>query len=223
MYWGARGAPPYTFDFVVLWFRPRGQYLHLLHKPQADSISPRHFALHVEDIAAWARSLPGRDLAIEETVSIPNADRFFVRDPDGNRIELIQWFKPYDPGHAETMESLHFTNGTSPTRWLADRRPRLGRRRPHPDRRPRPAAGWGRGHRPWRRYLAPGSWTCTSTAATGADSWTARPTPSGRLPGHTPPRDHPVCCDLDRRPARSTADLSGTVPTLKPKGPAARA
>src|SRR3954451_4395609 len=43
-------APPYTFDFVVLWFEVgEGQYVHVLHKPQPDTISPRHFALHVAD------------------------------------------------------------------------------------------------------------------------------------------------------------------------------
>jgi hypothetical protein len=34
---------------------------------------------------------------VAETVLIPGADRFFVSDPDGNRIEIIQWFHPYDP------------------------------------------------------------------------------------------------------------------------------
>ncbi len=89
--------PPYTFDFVVLWFELGGQYLHLLLKPAADTVSPRHFALHVDDVAEWRDRCRTHGLTVEETVSIPNADRFFVRDPDGNRIELIEWFKPYDP------------------------------------------------------------------------------------------------------------------------------
>ncbi|MFO0808202.1 MAG: VOC family protein [Gemmataceae bacterium] len=89
--------PPHTFDFVALWFDLGGQYLHLLHKPQPDTISPRHFALHVEDVKAWRDHCRTHGLAVEETVSIPNADRFFIRDPDGNRIELIEWSKPYDP------------------------------------------------------------------------------------------------------------------------------
>ena len=90
-------APPYTFNFVVLWFDLGGQYLHLLHKPQPDAISPRHFCLHVADIAAARAECQKHGLAIEETVRIPNADRFFIRDPDGNRIELLHWHKAYDP------------------------------------------------------------------------------------------------------------------------------
>lgn len=90
-------APPYTFDFVVNWFDLGGQYLHLLHKPHADTISSRHFALHVVDVMSARDHCRAHGLDIEETVRIPNADRFFIRDPDGNRIEIIQWFKQYDP------------------------------------------------------------------------------------------------------------------------------
>ena len=35
--------------------------------------------------------------AVEETVKVAGADRFFVRDPDGNRVEVIHWAEPYDP------------------------------------------------------------------------------------------------------------------------------
>src|SRR5262245_39687807 len=44
-------ARPKTFDFVALWFDLNGQHLHLLLKPQPDTISPRHFALRVADVA----------------------------------------------------------------------------------------------------------------------------------------------------------------------------
>jgi hypothetical protein len=37
-------------------------------------------------------------VAIEETVKIPGAERFFVFDPDGNRIELIEWQIPWGDG-----------------------------------------------------------------------------------------------------------------------------
>jgi len=28
---------------------------------------------------------------MDEATPIPGADRFFIADPDGNRIELIEW------------------------------------------------------------------------------------------------------------------------------------
>ena len=36
-------------------------------------------------------------MPLEETTPIPGADRFFIADPDGNRIEIIQWLRSYDP------------------------------------------------------------------------------------------------------------------------------
>ena len=91
-------AKPKTFDFVALWFDfGSGQTLHLLQKPQADTRSPRHFALRVEDAKAAREHFHGHGVEIQETGPIPHCDRFFVSDPDGNRIELIQWIEPYDP------------------------------------------------------------------------------------------------------------------------------
>ena len=90
-------AKPRTFDFVALWFDLGNQQLHLLRKDRPDSISPRHFALRVTDVPAARNYFRERGIAIEETTLIPGADRFFIRDPDSNRIEIIQWLEPYDP------------------------------------------------------------------------------------------------------------------------------
>ena len=86
---------PRTFDFMVIWFEIDGQHVHLLLKDRADTQSPRHFALRVSDAAAARRYFQGLGIAAEETTPIPGADRFFIRDPDGNRIEIIQWLRPY--------------------------------------------------------------------------------------------------------------------------------
>jgi catechol 2,3-dioxygenase-like lactoylglutathione lyase family enzyme len=86
---------PRTFDFEVLWFDLGQQHVHLLLKEEADTISPRHFALRVPDAAAARQYFREHGIAAEETTPIPGADRFFIRDPDGNRIEIIQWLRPY--------------------------------------------------------------------------------------------------------------------------------
>jgi catechol 2,3-dioxygenase-like lactoylglutathione lyase family enzyme len=88
---------PRTFDFVVVWFDLGNQHLHLLLKGKPDTLSPRHFALRVTDAQAARRYFQEHGLATEETTPIPGADRFFIYDPDGNRIEIIQWQRPYDP------------------------------------------------------------------------------------------------------------------------------
>jgi catechol 2,3-dioxygenase-like lactoylglutathione lyase family enzyme len=90
-------AKPRTFDFVVVWFELGGQQLHLLLKERPDSVSPRHFALRVADCAAARSYFRSLGVRTEETTPIPGADRFFIVDPDGNRIEVIQWLRPYDP------------------------------------------------------------------------------------------------------------------------------
>src|SRR5260221_11639050 len=74
-------AKPRTFTFVALWFELGNQQLHLLRKEQADTRSPRHFALRVKDVQAAREYLRGRDVPLEETTLIPSCDRFFVYDP----------------------------------------------------------------------------------------------------------------------------------------------
>src|SRR5258708_4555461 len=86
---------PRTFDFVVLWFELGNQHIHLLQKDRPDSLSPRHFALRVADAATARAYFRERGIATQETTPIPGADRFFIADPDGNRIEIIQWLRPY--------------------------------------------------------------------------------------------------------------------------------
>src|SRR5438552_2088294 len=84
---------PLTFDFVVLWFQLGNTQLHLLLKEKADTLSPRHFALRVDDCQAARSYFRQLGIPTHETTPIPGADRFFIADPDGNRIEVIQWLR----------------------------------------------------------------------------------------------------------------------------------
>jgi catechol 2,3-dioxygenase-like lactoylglutathione lyase family enzyme len=86
---------PRTFDFVVLWFELGNHQLHLLLNDRPDMRSPRHFALRVTDAGAARSYFREHGIAVEETTPIPGADRFFIHDPDGNRIEIIHWLRPY--------------------------------------------------------------------------------------------------------------------------------
>jgi len=87
---------PRTFDFEVLWFDLGDQHLHCLLKEKPDTTSARHFALRVSDVIAAREYFKGLGLTVQETTVIPGADRFFIHDPDGNRIEIIQWLRPYN-------------------------------------------------------------------------------------------------------------------------------
>jgi glyoxylase I family protein len=90
-------APPKEFDFVAVWYDLGGRYLHLLLKPEPDTISPRHVCFRVDNIAAARTYCESHGLRMDETVKIAAADRFFLRDPDGNRLEFLQWERPYNP------------------------------------------------------------------------------------------------------------------------------
>lgn len=89
--------PPREFDFIAIWYDLGGTYLHLLLKDQPDTISARHFCLHVTDAKAAREFVRSKGIRVDETVRIRTADRFFIRDPDGNRIEILQWEEKYDP------------------------------------------------------------------------------------------------------------------------------
>jgi glyoxylase I family protein len=93
-------APP-TFHFRVVWLQIGDQQIHLLHAPQPDVPGARHVALYVDDPVEARRRLAAAGFPVEETVPIPGADRFFTRDPDGNRIELIHWERPWPQTVAE--------------------------------------------------------------------------------------------------------------------------
>jgi glyoxylase I family protein len=95
---GLRESPrPATFDFVVVWYDLGAQHIHLVPREAADAPSPRHFALQVDDAAAAQTHFATFGMATRETTPIPGCDRFSVHDPDGNLIEILQWFRPYRP------------------------------------------------------------------------------------------------------------------------------
>ena len=85
---------PSTFPgagLAVRWFKLGEQYIHLFPMPAADPPSPKHVAMKVSDANAARAYFKARGVETKETVPIPGADRFFIADPDGNRIEIIQW------------------------------------------------------------------------------------------------------------------------------------
>ncbi|MGI8688020.1 MAG: VOC family protein [Thermomicrobiales bacterium] len=67
--------------------------IHLLRTDPAGLEPPRaadHLCIEVNDIAAMRAHLNDKDVPIKETSVIDNRPRFFVADPFGNSIELVQ-------------------------------------------------------------------------------------------------------------------------------------
>lgn len=99
-------ARPSNFKLPVAWFQIGQEHIHLMPCAEPDAISPRHIALHVDDARAARDYLRARGVAVEETEPIAGADRFYIRDPDCNLIEVIQWLRPWDPdGGSEREEA----------------------------------------------------------------------------------------------------------------------
>jgi catechol 2,3-dioxygenase-like lactoylglutathione lyase family enzyme len=96
---------PSNFTRPVAWFQIGEEHIHLIPSEQPDATSPRHVALHVEDARAAREHLARHGVAVEETEPIAGADRFFIWDPDGNMIEIIQWMRAWDPEGGSERES----------------------------------------------------------------------------------------------------------------------
>lgn len=92
---------PPSFDFPGAWHRigpPAAgptpaegeQTLHLLGAPAADPRGRRHLCLWVDDLTAAADHVAKHRVEVlwNTTYKIAGIDRFFVYDPDGNRVEL---------------------------------------------------------------------------------------------------------------------------------------
>lgn len=79
----------------VRWFRLGSQQIHILLGTENQPSSQGHMALQVDDAQAARSWMKEKGIDIEEAVLIRGADRFFVRDPDRNLIEIIEWQEAY--------------------------------------------------------------------------------------------------------------------------------
>lgn len=91
-------TPPSSLSNVV-WFSagPDGDEVHCF--VDADFVPNRnqqHLCLQVNDLEALRAHLAERQVPMEETLTITNRPRFFVRDPFENLVELTQITGDYD-------------------------------------------------------------------------------------------------------------------------------
>jgi catechol 2,3-dioxygenase-like lactoylglutathione lyase family enzyme len=74
------------------WFRVGAVEIHVSEEPGVDNASSRrHVAFEVEDLADARERLVAAGFGLEDGRPLPGVERFFVRDPSGNRIELYTW------------------------------------------------------------------------------------------------------------------------------------
>lgn len=87
--------------------------LELVHRPADGAVGPGgfdHLAIQVDDLTATLDTLTREGLhpGPLQLPAGPDGPRTaFLADPDGYRIELVQW----PPGHSDGITAADFTNG----------------------------------------------------------------------------------------------------------------
>src|SRR5262245_45131992 len=66
-----------------------GRQLHL-STGTPNPVSRAHFAILVDDLVAARERMQAMGAPLETEREIPGLIRFFTRDPDGNRLEIVQ-------------------------------------------------------------------------------------------------------------------------------------
>ena len=107
------GAVPETpFGSLTMIKLPGDPFVsvELVHDPGSGPVTPgslNHLVVQVESMSAIVETLAAHGIAVEAGFSPDGTDEFltgWLTDPDGHRIELVQW----PPGHAEGMTAADF-------------------------------------------------------------------------------------------------------------------
>jgi catechol 2,3-dioxygenase-like lactoylglutathione lyase family enzyme len=80
----------------LIWFKAGDDELHVFPSDEVGKDVGQHLCLQVDNIDALRLHLEAHDVAIEDTVAIPNRPRFFCADPFGNRIECTAILGAFD-------------------------------------------------------------------------------------------------------------------------------
>lgn len=80
-------AAPHTSRYR---FGLNGQWLDLAPRADATPAQSGHVALTVLDLPALRHRLLQAGFSLEETQPLPGYRRFFINDPAGNRLEILE-------------------------------------------------------------------------------------------------------------------------------------
>ncbi|MBE9208214.1 VOC family protein [Nostoc sp. LEGE 06077] len=76
------------------WYQLGNTEIHVSREANANNqASRRHICFQVDDWKAFAEHLQAHNVEILPGTPIPGCDRFFIRDPGGNRIEITEFTK----------------------------------------------------------------------------------------------------------------------------------
>jgi lactoylglutathione lyase len=110
-------VPETEFGSLTMLKLPGDEFvtLELVHDPRGGMVGPgglNHLVIQVESMQATVRRLTERGIEVEAPGSPDGSEEFWtawLTDPDGYRIELVQW----PAGHPDGMTAADFA-GQSP-------------------------------------------------------------------------------------------------------------
>jgi len=73
-----------------VWFQCGAQQLHVGIEADFSPAKKAHPAIHVRNLAELRRRLQQGNIPLTEDHSLPGAERFYVNDPFGNRLEFLE-------------------------------------------------------------------------------------------------------------------------------------
>lgn len=76
-----------------LWFTCGTHQIHIGIDPDFKPAKKAHPAIHVKNIQALKERILSQGVSIRDDELLPGADRFYVDDPFGNRMEFLEWKK----------------------------------------------------------------------------------------------------------------------------------
>jgi len=106
-------VPETAYGSLTMIQLPRDEFvtIELVHDPENPPAGRNinHFVIQVESMADAVAGLAANGVEVEEPTSPDGTEDFltaWITDPDGNRIEVVQWA----PGHADGMTDADFAD-----------------------------------------------------------------------------------------------------------------
>jgi len=74
-----------------VWFRCGSHQVHIGIDKNFVPANKAHPAIHVQNLADLKERIVSNGIPVKDDELLPGADRFYVDDPFGNRIEFLEW------------------------------------------------------------------------------------------------------------------------------------
>lgn len=89
--WAELPKPPHLQRRGGLWFQCGTQQVHIGIQQDFAPATKAHPAFEVCDLAAFRAHVVQNGLEPVDDEPLPGADRFYLSDPFGNRLEFLEW------------------------------------------------------------------------------------------------------------------------------------